>query len=53
MMDWTTFPVRDGLTALALVVASLSLYISWGSARQAKAENAVNAWVTLTRPGTE
>jgi len=53
MIDWTTFPVRDGLTALALVVASLSLYISWSTARQAKAEKAVNAWITLTRPSTE
>jgi len=53
MIDWTTFPVRDGLTALALVVASLSLYVSWSTARRAKAEKAVNAWITLTRPGTE
>jgi hypothetical protein len=53
MIDWTTFPVRDGLTALAVVVASLSLYISWSTARRAKAEKAVNAWITLTRPGAE
>ena len=53
MIDWTAFPVRDGLTALALVVASLSLYISWSTARRAKAEKAVNAWITLTRPGPD
>jgi hypothetical protein len=53
MIDWTAFPVRDGLTALALVVASLSLYTSWSTARRAKAEKAVNAWITLTRAGTE
>jgi hypothetical protein len=53
MIDWTTFTVRDGLTGLALVVAGLSLYISWGTARRAKAEKAVNAWITLTRPSTE
>jgi hypothetical protein len=41
MIDWTAFPVRDGLTALALVVASLSLYISWSTARRARAEKAV------------
>jgi hypothetical protein len=45
MIDWTTFPIRDGLTALALLVASLSLYISWSTARSAKAEKAVNAWI--------
>src|SRR5438128_1531403 len=49
MIDWTTFPVRDGLTALALLIASLSLYISWSTARQAKAEKAVNAWIDTTR----
>src|SRR3981081_2371268 len=53
MIDWTTFPVRDGLTALALVVAILSLCTSWSTARRAKAEKTVNAWITLTRPGTE
>jgi hypothetical protein len=53
MIDWTTFPVRDGLTALALVVASVSLYISWSSTRRAKAEKAVNAWITLARSGAE
>jgi hypothetical protein len=53
MIDWTTFPIRDGLTGLALIVSSLSLYISWSTARRAKAEKAVNAWITLTRPGTE
>jgi hypothetical protein len=53
MIDWTTFPVRDGLTGLALVIASLSLSISWSTARRAKAEKAVNAWVTLSRAGAE
>jgi hypothetical protein len=53
MIDWTTFPIRDGLTALALVVASFSLYISWSTARRAKAEKAVNAWITHTRAGAE
>lgn len=53
MIDWTAFPVRDGLTALALIVASLSLYTSWSTARRATAEKAVNAWITLTRSGTE
>jgi hypothetical protein len=43
MIDWTTLPVRDGLTALALVVAGLSLYVSWSTARRAKAEKSVNA----------
>jgi len=53
MIDWTTFPVRDGLTGLALVVASLSLYVSWTTARRARAEKSVNAWITLARSGTE
>ena len=53
MIDWTTFPVRDGLTALALLVASVSLYISWSTARSAKAEKAVNAWITLARSSSE
>lgn len=53
MIYWTTFPVRDGLTALALVIASLSLLISWSTARRTKAEKAVNAWITLARSGAE
>lgn len=53
MIDWTTFPVRDGLTALALIVAGLSLYISWGTAQRAKAEKSVNAWIGLARINTE
>ncbi|MCK1636497.1 hypothetical protein IVA95_02550 [Bradyrhizobium sp. 157] len=53
MIDWTTLPVRDGLAALALIVSSLSLYISWNTARRAKAEKAVNAWITITRPDPE
>ncbi|MET3842244.1 hypothetical protein [Bradyrhizobium sp. OAE829] len=53
MIDWTTFPVRDGLTALALIVAGLSLYISWSTARQTRAEKSVNAWITLARLNTE
>jgi len=53
MIDWTAFPIRDGLTTLALVVASLSLYTSWSTARRAKAEKAVNAWIMLARHSTE
>src|SRR4051794_31412599 len=53
MIDWTTFPVRDGLTALALIVAGFSLYISWATAQRAKAEKSVNAWITLARLNTE
>ena len=53
MFDWTTYPIRDGLTGLALIIASLSLYISWGIARRTKAEKAVNAWITVARAGTE
>lgn len=45
MIDWTTFAVRDGLAALALVVASLSLLISWRTSQRVKAENAVNVWI--------
>jgi hypothetical protein len=53
MIDWTAFPIRDGLTGLALIVSSLSLLISWRTSQQAKAEKSVNAWITLTRHGTE
>lgn len=53
MMDWTTFPVRDGLTALALVVASLSLLISWRTSQRAKAEKAVNVWIDVQRAQPE
>jgi hypothetical protein len=53
MIDWTTFPVRDGLTGLALVIASLSLLISWSTARRAKAEKSVNAWITISRESAE
>lgn len=49
MIDWTTYPIRDGLTGLALVIASLSLFISWSTARRAKAEKAINAWIVTER----
>src|SRR4051812_34995289 len=47
MIDWTTFPVRDGLTALALFVAGLSLWLSWLNYQRDKAEKSVNGWITL------
>jgi hypothetical protein len=53
MIDWTTFSVRDGLTALALVVASLSLFISWRTSQRAKAEKAVNVWIGIQRSHPE
>jgi hypothetical protein len=47
MIDWTAFPIRDGLTGLALIVSSLSLHISRGTARRAKAEKSVNVWIDI------
>src|SRR5258708_13596991 len=53
MIDWIAFPTRDGLDALAVVVSSLRLFISWRTSQRAKAEKAVNAWIELTRINAE
>jgi hypothetical protein len=45
--------IRDGLSALALIVSGLSLFISWRTAQRTKAEKAVNAWVDLHRAHPE
>src|SRR2546423_1022864 len=47
MIDWTTFPVRDGLTALALLVGGAGFVLSLLNYLRDRAEKSVNAWITL------
>jgi hypothetical protein len=52
-VDWTTLPIRDGITALSLMVACLSLFISYRTAQRQNAEKSVNAWITMIPQNAE
>lgn len=45
--------VHDSISALALLVSAISLFISYRTSQRTKAEKAVNAWIELTRSTSE
>jgi hypothetical protein len=52
--DWVSKDqVRDSISALALLVSAISLFISYRMSQRTKAEKAVNAWIELTPSTSE